>query len=198
MIVGLPGAGISTFFYLLLVAVMPVHALWRMAMGRPLPAGHWRRIARQWAMALGIVGVLIGVGLLLSLLIDPTSVPAAGPVGQGAPVTTGTQDLVTSVARLGVLVALLTLVLLLSVIQVLAFVSGLRRRRQPEAGRPATPLMDASRPAGDRPQGEPARIALGKTAVTSTSGRREAHPRRGSVAPRPAAPGSGGWKGPKT
>lgn len=174
MIVGLPGGGLSTLFYLLVVAIMPLHALWCVLMGRPLPDGHWRRIARQWAIATGIIAVLAGTGLLLSVLIDQPS----SSVPDGDALRAGEEGLWLSVARLGVLVAAVSLGALLSIVQVLAFVSGVRRRRKASPGQRSVQPVPASN----------------GTAVTMGSERLTDRPGSGSAAPIPAPAGSGGWR----
>jgi hypothetical protein len=177
VIVGLPGAGLSTLFYLFVVAIMPLHALWCVVMGRPLPDGHWRRIARQWAIATGIITVLAGTGLLLSLLVDQPS----SSVADGDALRAGEEGLWLSVARLGVLVAAVTLGALLSIVQVLAIVSGVRRRRKASPDQRSVPPVPASN----------------GSAVTMSSERLAGRPGPGSAAPIPAPAGSGRWKGTK-
>lgn len=180
MTVGLSGAGLSTVFYLLLAAYMPVRGLWRVARGRPPDPGEWRLIGRQAAIALGIVAVLAAMGAVLTLLIDGTSGTPAGPAGQPSSGVTG---FVTSIAALGVVVAVGTLGALLAVIEVLAFLS--RRGASPE---------DVTPPAGGRrgvdrvAQPDPVRT------VPASPGSR---PPRRSGAPSRAPVGSGRWTGTK-
>ncbi len=177
MIVGLPGAGLSTLFYILVVATMPIHALWCVVMGRPLADGHWRRIARQWAIATGIIAVLAGTVLLFSLLIHQPS----GLFPEGGASPAGEEGLWLSVARLGVLVAAVSLGVLLSIVQILAIVSGIPRPRKASPGQRPVQAVPASHGG----------------AVKTRSGRREGHPAPGSPAPiRPPA-GSGARKGTK-
>ena len=119
MIVGLPGAGISAFFYLLCVLLMPVHAAWLVARRRPLPPGGWRLIARQWVIAAGIIAVLYLGGLFLGLFVqDHRPVSAAG-----------TEPVDRVLARVGIWLALGTLALVLLVIQLLSLAERRRRRR---------------------------------------------------------------------
>ncbi len=179
MIVGLPGAGLSTFFYLLLAAIMPVRAFWQVARGRPLAPGQWRLIWRQAAIALGIVAVLAAMGFFLTLVIDVTSGlpagPAAQPAGPAAQPSSGVTALATSIAALGIVVALVSLGGLLSIIEVLAFLS--RRVGTPGAVPPA---------AGPQVVGRVAEPATVRTAPASP----EAPPPRRSGASSRAPVGS--------
>src|SRR5206468_1281508 len=90
---------------------------WLIARRRPLPPGGWRLIARQWLIAFGIVMVLYLSGVLLGLFAHEPR-----PVG-------GSEPLDRLVARVGIWVALATLVTVLVVIQLLSVVLRRRRRR---------------------------------------------------------------------
>lgn len=59
MIVGLPGTGIGGLFYLLLVALMPLHEIVLTLRGRS-SWRRWRFVLRHLALAAGIVGSLYG------------------------------------------------------------------------------------------------------------------------------------------
>lgn len=177
MVVGLPGAGLSTVFYLLLVGVMPLRALWRQATGRPLPPGEWRRIGRQWAIAGGILAVLAAMGYALPLLLDVAGSPSGGPASEG---DTGPASLFVTIAGLGILVALITLGVLLAVIELLALVSA-------RSGVPT------SQPASHRPahRGPP------EVLRSPSGGPRDRPP--GSTGGSSGAPaGSGRWTGSKS
>jgi hypothetical protein len=56
MNVGLPGTGIGSLFYILLVLAMPLRELWVRMAGRGV-AKPWAFIARQCAMAVGMLCV---------------------------------------------------------------------------------------------------------------------------------------------
>ncbi len=67
MTAGLPGTGISGFYYLLLVLWMPFHELREIIMGRG-PVGQWRVVLRHSSIAAGILTTLVGEAWLLKAL----------------------------------------------------------------------------------------------------------------------------------
>jgi hypothetical protein len=74
MIVGIPGAGIGGFFYLMGALLMPVRALVLTLAGRGREA-RWALAIRQSSMAAGILAALWGTGMVLGrLLLEPTVV----------------------------------------------------------------------------------------------------------------------------
>jgi hypothetical protein len=80
MVVGVPGAGLSTFFYLLCVVFMPLHAIWRLVRGRPVTAREVRLIVRQWVLGMGLLATLAATGLVVAASIDDR--PAATRSGE--------------------------------------------------------------------------------------------------------------------
>jgi hypothetical protein len=68
---GLPGAGIGGLFYILSALWMPVCELWRL---------RWPLVAKQFAIAVGIVAVMSGVFWALDAVImfDQVAAHAAG------------------------------------------------------------------------------------------------------------------------
>jgi hypothetical protein len=75
---GLPGAGIGGLFYILSALWMPFCELWRMRRG-DAPA-QWPLVAKQFAIAVGIVAVMSGVFWALDTVImfDQVAAHAAG------------------------------------------------------------------------------------------------------------------------
>lgn len=75
---GLPGAGVGGLFYILSALWMPVCELWRLRR-RDAPA-QWPLVARQFAIAVGIVASMSGVfwGLDTVLPLKEAAVQAAG------------------------------------------------------------------------------------------------------------------------
>lgn len=72
MSVGLPGSGIGGVFYLLSAVWMPVHCAQRSVRGHQ---GQLRLMLRQTTLALLIIGMLWGTGVVIELVL--TSTPAA-------------------------------------------------------------------------------------------------------------------------
>jgi hypothetical protein len=75
---GLPGAGIGGLFYILSALWMPVCELWRMRRGNA-PA-QWPLVARQFAIAVGIVAAMSGVfwALDTAIMFEQVAAHAAG------------------------------------------------------------------------------------------------------------------------
>lgn len=75
---GLPGAGVGGLFYILSALWMPVCELWRLRRG-DAPA-QWPLVARQFAIAVGIVASMSGVfwGLDTVFPLKEAAVQAAG------------------------------------------------------------------------------------------------------------------------
>jgi hypothetical protein len=158
MTVGLPGAGISVFFYLIAILVMPVRALWVVARGGALPAGSLGLVARQWTIAMGIVVVIWMTGLALGLAAGDvvvtadagtvTEAPADGAGTIAAPadgvVTIAAEPLESALARVGIWITLATLPIILVIIQVLSLVTARRPAKRRSGSR--TRLADS----GDR------------------------------------------------
>jgi hypothetical protein len=137
MIVGLPGAGISTVFYLLCVLVMPFRALWTVVRGGRLSPGEGRRICRQLVIALGILVAFGIAGILLgAVLPQPAAAPSVvvdpGAAGDAAPAALSLPRIVGPAA---VAFAFLTLAVVLGLVRLLAVL--LPRAGQPRAARTA-------------------------------------------------------------
>jgi hypothetical protein len=75
---GLPGAGIGGLFYILSALWMPVCELWRLRRG-DVP-GQWPLVARQFAIAVGIVLAMSGVfwALDTAIMFEQVATQAAG------------------------------------------------------------------------------------------------------------------------
>jgi hypothetical protein len=129
MIVGLPGAGISAFFYLFLVLLMPFKLAWNAARRAHVRRDQVKTIIRQLIIGMGILGSFVLIGALLAVVL-PQPTPVTGPAsavgGTAAAVERG-------VARIGVYLGIATLVGVLIVTQVLAMT--LKRRAAPQVRR---------------------------------------------------------------
>lgn len=121
MIVGLPGAGISAFFYLLLILLMPVRLGWQLVRRSQLQRGHGRLLLRQTAIAVGILASFAVIGLTLEAILPAQ--PAQITQSSGAAAVQG------GIQKLGAIVAILTLLGLLAVIQLLSMTALLRQAR---------------------------------------------------------------------
>jgi hypothetical protein len=165
MIVGLPGAGISTLFYLLCVLVMPFRALWTVARGGRLMPGEGRRIVRQVTIALAILIAFGITGALLGAILPQS--PAA-PSTADALTTTGDAAPGVSLPRIigpaAVVFAFVTLALVLGLVRLLTALLP-RTSRTPLARprvadvplpRPRVPQPRAAVPAMAVPRREPA------------------------------------------
>jgi hypothetical protein len=75
---GLPGAGIGGLFYILSALLMPICELWRWRRGDA--PGQWALVARQFAIAVGIVASMSGVfwGLDTAFPLKEVAAQAAG------------------------------------------------------------------------------------------------------------------------
>lgn len=75
---GLPGAGVGGLFYILSALWMPICELWRLRRGDA--PGQWPLVARQFAIAVGIVASMSGVfwGLDTVFPLKEVAVQAAG------------------------------------------------------------------------------------------------------------------------
>jgi hypothetical protein len=75
---GLPGAGIGGLFYVLSALWMPICELWRRWRGDA--PGQWLLVARQFAIAVGIVASMTGVfwALDTALVLNQIAAHAAG------------------------------------------------------------------------------------------------------------------------
>jgi len=77
---GLPGTGIGGLFYILSALWMPVCELWRRRQGdAPRP---WPLVARQFAIAVGVVAAMTGVFWALDsvFMLNQVAAHAAGKV----------------------------------------------------------------------------------------------------------------------
>jgi hypothetical protein len=140
VIVGLPGAGISTLFYLVCVLLMPLHTLYLMARGRPLRAGHWRILGRQVVIALGVVGMLVAMAVVLSVLLATSGLEEPSLEEP----SDGWAEILRTLGRLGTVVAGVTLVIVLGSIKLLSILT----RPSPDAGdvSPGPTAMDPAPP----------------------------------------------------
>ena len=75
---GLPGAGIGGLFYVLSALWMPICELWRLRRGDA--RGQWPLVARQFAIAVGIIVAMSGVFWALDtvLILQQVAAHAAG------------------------------------------------------------------------------------------------------------------------
>lgn len=75
---GLPGMGIGGLFYILSALLMPVCEVWRRWRGDT--PGRWPLVARQFAIAVGIVAAMTGVfwALDTALILQQVAAHAAG------------------------------------------------------------------------------------------------------------------------
>jgi hypothetical protein len=75
---GLPGTGIGGLFYILSALWMPVCELWRRHQGGA--PGRWPLVARQFAIAVGIVASMTGVfwALDVVLMLEQVAAHAGG------------------------------------------------------------------------------------------------------------------------
>jgi hypothetical protein len=75
---GLPGTGIGGLFYILSALWMPVCELWRTRRGDA--PGRWPLVARQFGIAVGIVGAMTGVfwALDAALVLQQVAAHATG------------------------------------------------------------------------------------------------------------------------
>jgi hypothetical protein len=119
VIAGVPGAGISAFFYLLAVLAMPLVALYRVVRARSLAAGQWRLVARQTAVALGIGGGLLLGGAAVTWVV--TSAAQSASVEQTTQVVWQAGD---TLSRLGIALGVATLLLVLGSVQLAALIAG--------------------------------------------------------------------------
>lgn len=105
---GLPGTGIGGLFYIVSALWMPVCELWRWSRGRP--TGRWPLVAKQFAIAVGVLAAVGGVFWVLEsvfMLHEATRhvARAAGQVNVAR-----TLHLPALVTTVGVLVALIAAV----------------------------------------------------------------------------------------
>ncbi len=76
---GVPGTGIGGLFYILSALWMPICEVWRRQQGdAPRP---WPLVARQFAIAVGVVAAMTGVFWALdTFMLDQVAARAAGKV----------------------------------------------------------------------------------------------------------------------
>ena len=143
MIVGLPGAGISTIFYLLCVLLMPFRALWWIARGRRLATGDARRICRQITIAAAILVAFAITGVLLGALLPPPATTAGSASGVAEQATT----LPRIVGPAALVFAFATLAIVLGLVRLLATLLPLRSASPPVSTRAPVVPAPAARPA---------------------------------------------------
>jgi hypothetical protein len=75
---GLPGTGIGGLFYILSALWMPICEVWRRSRGDA--PRHWLLVARQFAIAVGVVAAMSGVfwALDTALMLREVAAHAAG------------------------------------------------------------------------------------------------------------------------
>jgi hypothetical protein len=151
MVAGVPGAGISAFFYLIAVLAMPFVAGWRAARARSLGAGRWRLVGRQLVIATGIALGLVAAGVLVALLAASAS-PAV-TAEQAAQVA---WQVGSTLSQVGVALGLVTLAAVVGTVQLVAVIDGWRRHRPSPAHRPThtlEPLWSPTEPGRRTPPG---------------------------------------------
>ena len=124
MIVGLPGAGISAFFYLILILLMPVRLGWQAVRRTGVRGGQLRLIARQLTIGGGILGSFVVIGWVLA-----TVLPIQTQGVDGGDMAVAAAAVERGAAQVGVYLGLATLVAVLIGTQLLAM--SLRRRTAP-------------------------------------------------------------------
>lgn len=108
MTVGAPGAGIGGLFYLASALMLPARSVYRVIRGEPVA---WGPMARQWLLAVAVLGAIWGAGWLIGLWTGPVLLPPVGGRGMAATIIRSTGVLAN--AMLYASVATLVLVLLL-------------------------------------------------------------------------------------
>lgn len=114
--VGLPGAGISAFFYLFLVLLMPFKLAWNAARRVGVRRDQAKLIARQLTIGAGILASFAVIGAVLALIL-PEPTPVTGPAAAAGSSAVAFER---GIARVGVFLGIATLVGVLAVTQLLA------------------------------------------------------------------------------
>jgi hypothetical protein len=130
MIAGVPGAGISAFFYLFAVLFMPFHAAWRTMRGQPV---RWGLVWRQFAIGAGIVMGLVAGGAAVAAIAAGAAPTGTGQLGQLA------LEIGMTLGRIGIFLGLGTLALVMGSVQLFSLYEGLRTgsaKRAPASQRP--------------------------------------------------------------
>jgi hypothetical protein len=130
LIAGVPGAGISAFFYLLCVLAMPFVALRRSLAARSRVGGRWGFVARHVGMAIAIGTSLVAGGWAVSSLLPPAPPTQGSGALEGLAVQTS-----LALGRVGLLIGLVTLGLVVGTVYAVAGADKWRRRREQRAGR---------------------------------------------------------------
>ena len=115
MFVGLPGAGISAFFYLLLVLLMPIKLAWQAVRRTGVRPGHLRLTARQMVIGAGIVGSFAVIGWVLSAVLPEATHTSSG----GGAVAAAAVAVERGATRVGIYIGIATLVAVLVATQIL-------------------------------------------------------------------------------
>lgn len=141
MSVGLPGTGIGGLFYLMSALAMPFREGYRALAGRS-DARSRGVVARQFAMALGVLGGIWAAGWLIGLLL--VRVPAVAVAMNALPVLGGHPSTVVKVASF--FLALGTLAAVLGTVEVVGTVRrwAARRPSEPVPDDPADLTRDAA------------------------------------------------------
>jgi hypothetical protein len=132
--VGLPGAGVSAFFYLACAFLMPGVALLRMLRGQRVDRAQWWTILRQLGIATTVLLIILLTGWVVSALSSST------PAADGGATDTTTTTL-QAVARLSIWLGIGTLVVVLLVVRLLAWYV---RRQDRRAADQAVGSLDSS------------------------------------------------------
>lgn len=117
MNVGLPGTGLGGLFYFVLVLALPFRELWLRAQGKR--GASWGEILRLLVLCGGIVCVMWVQGVLLSMILPPSS-GAAVALKQLTGTSGGVGEVIASLAQSAFFVTGLTL------LAVVAFIHTLR------------------------------------------------------------------------
>jgi hypothetical protein len=124
VVAGVPGAGISAYFYMLAVLAMPFVAAYRVLRAGSLHAGRWSLVASQLSIAAGIA-----VGLALGAVALGMIVAAPAPSVEQAAQTV--HHVGSAVSRFGVALGLGTLAAVMASVYGASLLLSLRQRRAP-------------------------------------------------------------------
>lgn len=121
MNVGLPGTGLGGLFYFVLVIALPFRELWLRAQGKR--SASWGEIFKLMALCAGIIGVMWVQGVLLSMILPPSS-GAAVALKQLTGMSGSVGEVIASLAQSAFFITGLTLLAVVAFIHMLRL--GLR------------------------------------------------------------------------